>query len=47
MAAARGPAAPPAIVLGADTEVVLDGRLLGKPQDAADAARILRALRDR
>jgi septum formation protein len=47
VAAARGPAAPPAIVLGADTEVVLDGRLLGKPQDAADAARILRALRDR
>ena len=47
MAAARGPTAPPAIVLGADTEVVLDGRLLGKPQDAADAARMLRALRDR
>lgn len=47
MAAARGPAAAPAIILGADTEVVLDGRLLGKPQDAADAARMLRALRDR
>src|SRR5262249_35713598 len=28
----------PAVVLGADTEVVLDGRLLGKPSDAADAA---------
>ena len=27
------------VVLGADTEVVLDGRLLGKPRDAADAAR--------
>jgi len=36
-----------AIVLGADTEVVLDGRLLGKPRDAADAARILKALRGR
>jgi MAF protein len=35
------------IVLGADTEVVLDGRLLGKPRDAADAARMLRELRDR
>lgn len=47
MADARGPAAPPAIVLGADTEVVLDGWLLGKPADAADAARMLRVLRDR
>jgi septum formation protein len=37
----------PAVVLGADTEVVLDGRLLGKPRDAADAARMLRALRGR
>lgn len=36
-----------AIVLAADTEVVLDGRLLGKPRDAADAARILKALRGR
>jgi nucleoside triphosphate pyrophosphatase len=36
-----------AVVLGADTEVVLDGRLLGKPRDAADAARILKALRGR
>lgn len=36
-----------AVVLGADTEVVLEGRLLGKPQDAADAARILKALRGR
>jgi len=34
----------PAIVLGADTEVVLDGRYLGKPRDAADANRMLRAL---
>ena len=37
----------PAVVLGADTEVVLDGRYLGKPRDAADAARMLRALRGR
>jgi septum formation protein len=36
-----------AVVLGADTEVVLDGRLLGKPQDAADAARMLRELAGR
>ena len=38
---------PAALVLGADTEVVLDGRLLGKPRDAADAVRILDALRGR
>ena len=37
----------PAVVLGADTEVVLDGRYLGKPRDAADAARMLRELRGR
>jgi septum formation protein len=41
------PASPPAVVLGADTEVVLDGRLLGKPVDAEDAVRMLRALRGR
>ncbi len=45
--AGRVPAHPPAVVLGADTEVVLDGRLLGKPRDAEDAARMLRALRGR
>jgi septum formation protein len=39
--------APPAVVLGADTEVVLDGAYLGKPSDAADAVRMLRALRGR
>jgi nucleoside triphosphate pyrophosphatase len=45
-AVARGlPADRPAVVLGADTEVVLDGRLMGKPRDAADAVRILSALR--
>ena len=32
------------VVLAADTVVVLDGEVLGKPVDAADAARMLRAL---
>lgn len=34
-------------VLGADTEVILDGRALGKPADAADARRMLAALAGR
>src|SRR3546814_18773187 len=34
--------APGAVVLGADTEVVLDGDVFGKPQDADDAAAMLR-----
>jgi len=34
-------------VLGADTVVVVDGQLLGKPTDAADAARMLRLLSGR
>ena len=34
-------------VLGADTVVVIDGQLLGKPSDAADAARMLRMLSGR
>jgi len=47
-AVARGlPEDQPVVVLGADTEVVLDGRLMGKPADAEDAARMLRALRGR
>ncbi|MET0849811.1 MAG: Maf family protein [Candidatus Rokuibacteriota bacterium] len=37
----------PALVLGADTEVVLDGALLGKPGDAAHATRMLALLRGR
>ncbi len=37
----------PAVVLGADTEVVLDGVLLGKPSDPAHAAQMLRDLRAR
>lgn len=40
-------AAPGDIVLGADTVVVIDGRMLGKPIDASDAARMLRLLSDR
>ncbi len=47
VAAELAPAGRPAVILAADTEVVLDGRLLGKPQDAADAARMLEALRGR
>lgn len=38
---------PQAVVLGADTEVVLDGRIFGKPIDAGDAAAMLRALSGR
>jgi septum formation protein len=34
-------------VLGADTTVTLDNRILGKPEDAADAARMLRMLSGR
>ena len=37
-------AIPGAIVLGADTEVVLDDQVYGKPSDAADALRMLRQL---
>lgn len=35
------------IVLGADTTVTLDNQILGKPEDAADAARMLRMLSGR
>ena len=38
---------PEAVVIGADTTVTIDGELLGKPQDSADAARMLRLLRGR
>ena len=40
-------AGPGDIVLGADTVVVIDGQMLGKPADAADADRMLRLLADR
>jgi septum formation protein len=35
------------VVLGADTAVVVDGAILGKPRDAADAASMLRQLSGR
>ena len=38
---------PKDCVLGADTIVVLDNRVLGKPRDAEDAARMLRMLSGR
>ena len=38
---------PGAQVLAADTEVVLDGRIYGKPVDVADAAAMLRSLAGR
>ena len=36
-----------AVVLGADTAVVVDGDVLGKPRDSADAERMLRRLSGR
>jgi septum formation protein len=38
---------PKDLVLGADTIVVVDGQILGKPGDATDAARMLRLLSGR
>lgn len=38
---------PNDLVLGADTVVVVDGQLLGKPSDAADTARMLRMISGR
>ena len=38
---------PGAVVLGADTEVVLEDKVYGKPRDAADAAGMLRELSGR
>jgi septum formation protein len=40
-------AVPDAIVLGADTEVILDDEVFGKPRDAEDAAAMLRRLSGR
>ena len=40
-------AVPEAVVLGSDTEVVLDDEVFGKPADAADAAAMLRRLSGR
>ena len=39
--------ATPQVVLGADTTVTLDNRILAKPEDPADAARMLRLLSGR
>jgi septum formation protein len=44
---ATRPATPIAPVLAADTTVVLDGRILGKPADAADGQRMLLELSGR
>lgn len=38
---------PDAVVLGSDTSVVVDGRILGKPVDEADAVRMLMLLSGR
>jgi len=46
-AAVVASAHPGALVLGADTIVVVDGEIFGKPEDAADAARMLRKLSGR
>lgn len=46
-AAAVAASAPDRVVLAADTTVVLDGRILGKPVDAADAVAMLLALQGR
>ena len=40
-------ARPDHIIVGADTSVVIDGEILGKPSDADDAHRMLRQLRGR
>jgi septum formation protein len=46
-ALAVGQRFPNDVVLGADTIVVVDGAMLGKPDNEADAARMLRALSGR
>lgn len=46
-AKARRVARPDSVVIGADTSVVLDGTILGKPTDRADAAAMLRLLAGR
>jgi septum formation protein len=40
-------ARPPELVLGADTDVAIDGRILGKPEDAAQARAYLATLSGR
>jgi septum formation protein len=46
-ALAGAEAAPEAVVIGSDTEVALDGRVLGKPEGEAGARERLRALSGR
>ena len=43
----RGGEEDEVVVIGADTAVVVDGEILGKPRDAADAERMLRRLSGR
>lgn len=43
LARRKAAAVPGDVVLAADTEVALDGEVLGKPADAEDACRMLRA----
>ena len=45
--AAIAAAHPESLVIGADTIVVVDQHILGKPRDVADAARMLRMLSNR
>ena len=40
-------ARPEHVIVGSDTSVVIDGEILGKPSDAADAHKMLRRLRGR
>ncbi len=40
-------AAPGDVIVAADTTVAIDGKILGKPRDAAEAAEMLRLLRGR
>jgi len=47
MASSTWVGSEPLIVLGADTTVVCDGHILAKPEDAADAMRMLRRLSGR
>ena len=46
-AAAVGPTVPDGIVLAADSVGWIDGHVIGKPEDAADARRILKTLSGR
>ena len=46
-AVARDHGTPGEVIIAADTVVSLDGALLGKPEDAADARRMLRMLSGR